>query len=88
MTCISLVLASFAMLAVIQIALAGDELTVESKTSVQNLNHPIKLKVIASANGDTKAKKTSSISDPSSGPINIPFQFKNKNDIVSAGYND
>ena len=34
MTCISLVLASFAMLAVIQIAFAGDELTVESKTSV------------------------------------------------------
>lgn len=86
--CISLVLASFAMLAVKQIAFAGDELTVESKTSVQNLNHPIKLKVIASANGDTKAKKTSSISEPSSGPINIPFQFKNKNDIVSAGYND
>jgi hypothetical protein len=44
------------MLAVRQIAFAGDELTVESKTSVQNLNHPIKLKVIASANGDTKAK--------------------------------
>ena len=64
MVCISLVLASFAMLAVIQIAFAGDELTVESKTSVQNLNHPIKLKVIASANGDTKAKKTTLYLNP------------------------
>jgi len=88
LVCVFLVLTSFAILAVKQIAFGADEFTLDSKTITQNLNEPIKLKVIASANGDTKAKKTSSISDPSSGPINIPFQFKNKNDIVSAGYND
>ena len=63
MVCISLVLASFAMLAVRQIAFA-DQLTVESKISVQNQNHPIKLKVIASANGDTKAEKTTLYPNP------------------------
>ena len=88
LVCIFLVLASFAILAVKQIAFGADEFTLDSKTITQNLNEPIKLKVIASANGETKAKKTSSISEPNSGPINIPFQFKNKNDIVSAGHND
>jgi len=88
LVCIFLVLASFAILAVKQIAFGADEFTLDSKTITQNLNEPIKLKVIASANGETKAKKTSSISEPNSGPINIPFQFKNKNDIVSVGYND
>jgi len=88
LVCVFLVLASFAILAVKQIAFGADEFTLDSKTITQNLNEPIKLKVIASANGETRAKKTSSISEPNSGPINIPFQFKNKNDIVTAGHND
>lgn len=83
-----MVIISFGMIAIKQIVFAADGFTVESKTTTQNLNGPIKLKVIASANGETKAKKTSSISEPNSGTINIPFQFKKKNDIVTAGVND
>jgi hypothetical protein len=66
----------------------ADKFTIDSKTSVQNTNGPIKFKVIASANGETIAKKTSSISDPNIGTIDIPFQFNKVNDIVSVGFHD
>ena len=66
----------------------ADKFTIDSKTSVQNTQGPIKFKVIASANGETIAKKTSSISDPSVGTIDIPFHFNKVNDIVSVGFHD
>ena len=52
------------------------------------MNGPIRFKVIASANGETTAKKTSPISEPNLGTIDIPFHFKKVNDIVTVGFHD
>lgn len=68
-------------------AFAAKQFTVESNTKIAS-NEPIKLKLVASANGEIKAKKTGVISDPSSGIISVPFSFKKKNDIVTAGFHD
>ena len=67
---------------------AADLFTIESKTNIQNVDGPIKFKLIASSNGDTKTKKTGVISEPNSGIISVPFNFNKKNDIVTAGYHD
>jgi hypothetical protein len=66
---------------------AAKQFTVESNTKIVS-SDPVKLKLLASANGDTKAKKTGVITDPSSGMISVPFSFKKKNDIVTAGFHD
>jgi uncharacterized protein YpmB len=63
------------------------QFTIESNTKIGS-SEPIKLKLLASANGETKAKKTGVISEPNSGIISVPFNFKNKNDIVTAGFHD
>ena len=63
------------------------QFTIESKTSIGS-SEPIKLKLLASANGETKAKKTGVMSEPNSGIVSVPFSFKNKNDIVTAGFHD
>jgi uncharacterized protein YpmB len=68
-------------------AFAAKQFTIESKTNIET-NEPVKLKLIASANGETKAKKTGVISEPNSGTISIPFNFKKKNDLVTAGFHD
>ena len=52
------------------------------------MKDPIKLKVITSVNGETKVKKTGAFTAPNSGIISVPFDFKKKNDIVTAGVND
>ena len=38
-----------------------DSFTIDSQTNTQDVKGPIKFKVIASANGETTAKKTESI---------------------------
>jgi uncharacterized protein YpmB len=68
-------------------AFAAKQFTIESKTNVGS-SEPIKLKLLASANGETKAKKTGVISEPNSGIISVPFNFKKKNNIVTAGFHD
>ncbi len=86
--CLSLVFTISTIMAAEEKAFAADEFTIQSKTNTQNVNDPIKLKIIASANGEAKAKKTSSISEPNLGTIDIPFRFKKVNEIVTVGYHD
>ena len=86
--CLSLLFAASVVLLSAEKVFAAGQFTIESKTNTQNINGPFKLKLISSANGDTKAKKTGVISEPNPGSISIPFHFKNKNDIVTAGTND
>lgn len=88
MVCISLMVTICAIIGAEEKVFAADEFTIQSKTNTQNVNDPIKLKVIASANGETKAIKTSSISEPNLGTIEIPFRFKKVNEIVTVGYHD
>ncbi len=86
--CISLLVTLSAIIAPEEKVFAADEFTIQSNTDVQNVNDPIKLKLIASANGETIAKKTSSIPEPNLGTIDVPFHFKKVNDIVTVGYHD
>ena len=65
-----------------------DSFTIDSQTNTQDVKGPIKFKVITSANGETTAKKTSTISEPNLGTIDIPFHFKKVNDIVTVGFHD
>jgi hypothetical protein len=67
---------------------ATNSLTIDSQTTPQDVTGPIRYKVIASINGETQAKKTSTITDPNVGTIDIPFAFKKANDIVKVGFHD
>lgn len=67
---------------------AANPVTIDSQTTAQDVTGPIRYKVIASINGETQAKKTSTITDPNSGTIDIPFTFKKSNDIVKVGFHD
>lgn len=67
---------------------ATNSLTIDSQTSPQDVTGPIRYKVIASINGETQAKKTSTITDPNVGTIDMPFVFKKANDIVKVGFHD
>ena len=69
-------------------AYAESKFTLQTDTNTGNVNGPIKFKILASANGDTKVRKTGSITAPGAGVISIPFDFKTKNEIVTAGFHD
>lgn len=69
-------------------AYAESKFTLQTDTNTGNVKGPIKLKVLASANSETKVKKTGTITAPNSGIISIPFDFKTKNEIVTAGFHD
>ena len=55
--CIFLLFAASIVLVATDKVFAAGQFTIESKTKTQNINGPFKLKLISSANGDTKAKK-------------------------------
>ena len=85
--CISLVATIFVIVTEEKV-FAADSFTIDSQTNTQDVKGPIKFKVITSANGETTAKKTSTISEPNLGTIDIPFHFKKVNDIVTVGFHD
>ena len=85
--CMSLVTTIFAIVSEEKV-FAADSFTIDSQTNTQDVKGPIKFKVISSANGETTAKKTSTISEPNLGTIEIPFHFKKVNDIVTVGFHD
>jgi hypothetical protein len=86
--CISLVVTICVIVAAEEKAFAADSFTIDSQANTQSVKGPIKFKVITSANGETTAKKTSTISEPNLGTIDIPFHFKKVNDIVTVGFHD
>lgn len=86
-TCLMLFLAVISPAAKVVHA-ASSKFTVDAKTDIGSVKDPVKLKLLASANGETKVKKTGVISVPNSGTISVPFDFNKKNDIVTAGYHD
>lgn len=88
MICVPLIFTISAIIGSEGKAFAEDEFTIHSNTNTQNVNDPMKLKIIASANGETKAIKTSSISEPNLGTLDIPFHFKKVTEIVTVGFHD
>ena len=59
----------------------------EAKINLKKLNHPDKLKVVASANGNTETKYLTG-NDLDSNTATVSFEFNEKNDIVTVGSRD
>lgn len=66
---------------------AAEKFSVEVKINLKKLNHPDKLKVVASANGDNEIKYLTA-EDPNSNTVTVSFKFDQKNDIVTVGSRD
>jgi hypothetical protein len=66
---------------------AQGEFTIGAKINLQKLNDVGKLKVVASANGDTQVKNVTG-NDLKSKSTTVTFRFNQKNDIVTAGSRD
>lgn len=65
----------------------AEKFSVEAKINLKKLNHPDKLKVVASANGDNETKYLIG-KDLSSNTASVSFEFDQKNDIVDVGSRD
>lgn len=66
---------------------AADEFSIEAKVNLKKLNNPTKLKVVASANGDTQTKILEA-DDLNSKSTTVSFPFNKKNDVVTVGSRD
>lgn len=68
-------------------AIAAGKFSVEAKIDLKSLDHPDKLKVVISANGETGTKYLIG-NDLNSDSATVSFEFNEKNDIVSVGSRD
>ena len=68
-------------------AIAAGKYTINAKINLKDLNNAQKLKVVAYSNGENKTKYLIG-NDLNSGSVTVPFQFNQKNDLVTAGHND
>ena len=66
---------------------AAGKFTIDARINLKKLDNPQKLKVIASANGDTQVKNVTG-NDLDSKSTSVLFEFNKKNDIVSVGDRD
>jgi hypothetical protein len=69
-----------------QVVAAG-KFTIQAKINLKTLNHPAKLKVVASANGDSETKYLTG-NDLNSKTARVSFEFDEENDVVTAGSRD
>ena len=67
--------------------LAAETFSVNAKINLKELNHPDKLKVVISANGDTETKYLMG-KDVNSDTATVSFELDQKNDIVDVGSRD
>jgi hypothetical protein len=66
---------------------AAGKFSLEAKIDLKSLNLPDKLKVVASANGETGTKYLIG-NDLNSNSATVSFEFNEKNDIVTIGNSD
>jgi hypothetical protein len=66
---------------------AAETFSVDAKIDLKKLNHPDKLKVVVSANGDTETKYLKG-KDLNSNTATVSFELNQKNDIVDVGSRD
>jgi hypothetical protein len=67
--------------------MVASKFIIEAKINLKKLNNPSKLKVVASANGDTQVKILEAV-DLDSKSTTVSFPFNEKNDVVSVGSRD
>jgi len=66
---------------------AAEKFSVDAEINLKKLNHPDKLKVVISANGDTETKYLMG-KDVNSNTAIVSFELDQKNDIVDVGSRD
>jgi hypothetical protein len=67
--------------------LAAETFSVDAKIDLKELNHPDKLKIVISANGDSQTKYLTG-EDLYSNTAIVSFELEQKNDIVDVGSRD
>lgn len=82
-----IMISSFTVLSSHNSAFAASDFTIEAKINLQKLNDPAKMKVVASANGDTQVKNVTG-NDLKSKSTTVLFRFNQKNDVVKVGDRD
>jgi hypothetical protein len=68
-------------------AFAVEKFSIETKIDLEKLNHPDKLKVVATANGDNQTKYLTGVDLDSNTGI-VSFKFNQQNNIVTVGSRD
>ena len=66
---------------------AAEKFSIDAEINLKKLNHPDKLKVVASASGENETKYLIG-TDISSNSATVSFEFNQKNDIVDVGSRD
>lgn len=78
---------SFTLISAHNSVFAASDFTIEAKINLQRLDDPAKMKVVASANGDTQVKNVTG-NDLKSKSTTVSFRFNQKNDVVKVGDRD
>ena len=66
---------------------AAEKFSVDAKINLKKLNHPDKVKVVASANGESETKYLLG-TDLSSNRATVSFEFSQRNGIIDVGSRD
>ncbi|HEX7275125.1 MAG TPA: hypothetical protein VF248_05885, partial [Nitrososphaeraceae archaeon] len=74
------VILSFSVIISYNSVFAASDFEIEAKINLQKLNDPAKMKVVASANGDTQVKNLTS-KDLKSTSTTVSFRFNQENDV-------
>ncbi len=82
-----LILSLFVFASTIHRVTAAGKFTIDARINLKKLDNPQKLKVIASANGDTQVKNVTG-NDLHSKSTSVSFEFNEKNDVVNVGDRD
>ena len=84
---LGIMILSFTIISAHNSVFAASEFTIEAKINLQKLDDPAKMKVVASANGDTQVKNVTG-NDLKSKSTAVSFRFNQKNDVVKVGDRD
>ncbi|HYY85985.1 MAG TPA: hypothetical protein VE594_02655 [Nitrososphaeraceae archaeon] len=84
---LGIIILSFTVIPYHNFIFAASDFTIEAKINLQKLNDPAKMKVVASANGDTQVKNVTG-NDLKSKSTTVSFKFNQKNDVVKVGDRD
>lgn len=84
---LGIMILSFTIISAHNCVFAASEFTIEAKINLQKLDDPAKMKVVASANGDTQVKNVTG-NDLKSKSTTVSFRFNQKNDVVKVGDRD
>ncbi|CAN5505345.1 hypothetical protein BH18THE1_BH18THE1_17260 [soil metagenome] len=84
---LSVIFSSFMTIIQFNLVMAAGKFSIDAKINLRSLNHPSKLKVVASSNGNNETKYLTG-NDLNSDTATVSFEFNQKNKIVTVGSRD